>query len=136
MDADDRPISVEQAISRGQRIVNLPVFGFLATPLAICLIFSNWLKLQLGARAYDIMFICAVVGGFIAAWLWWSITVPKWRLWAYEHVDDIGELKRRAVAEKLTWPDGSIFSLTEIKSAAHVAREKELESRNTNDRVA
>jgi hypothetical protein len=136
MDADDRPISVDQAISRGQRIVNLPVFAFLATPLAICVIFANLLKLQLGERAYNIMLICAVIGGFVAAWLWWSIMVPKWRLWAYEHVDDIRELKRRAVAEKLTWPDGSIFSFTEIKSAAHAARERELERRKAHDRVA
>ena len=56
---------------------------------------------------------------FIAlAWGWWSFAVPRWRLWAYERVGDISELKRRAVAVGLTWPDGHIFEKTEFKSEA------------------
>ena len=66
---------------------------------------------------------------FVSAWFWWSVAAPKWRLWAYEHVDDITELKRRALRAKLIWPDTSIFARTEIKSAAHATRERELEQR-------
>jgi hypothetical protein len=48
-------------------------------------------------------------------------------LWAYERVIDIVELKRSAVQAGLTWPDGSIFARTEIKSRAHRQREREFE---------
>ena len=67
--------------------------------------------------------------GWLLAWVWWSLAVPKWRLWAYERVADIAELKARAVTAGLTWPDGNIFTRTEIKSRAHAQRERELELR-------
>lgn len=70
-----------------------------------------------------------MAAGFVIAWLWWSVMVPRWRLWAYERVDDIAELKRAAVAVGLIWPDGWILERTEIKSKAHAARERELERR-------
>jgi hypothetical protein len=64
-------------------------------------------------------------------WLWWSISVPKWRLWALERVEDWPRLKRWAVATGLIWPDktswGRFFSKTEIKSAEHARREHEVE---------
>jgi hypothetical protein len=49
-------------------------------------------------------------------WLAWSILVPRWRLWAYEQVDDIEALKREAVAAQLTWPEGHWLERTEIAS--------------------
>jgi hypothetical protein len=81
-----------------------------------------------GTRLVNVpVFVILFAPGII--WLWWSVQVPKWRLWAYERVDDIGELKRRAIEARLIWPDGSVFSRTEIKSAAQAARERELEQR-------
>ena len=61
------------------------------------------------------------------AWIWWSITVPKWRLWALRYVSNWPMLKRHAIASGLIWPDGSIFARTEIKSAAHAREERALE---------
>jgi hypothetical protein len=69
------------------------------------------------------------LGGFVSAWLWWSVSIPKWRLWAYEHVVDLGKLKQSAVEVGLTWPDGNFFERTEIKSTKHAAREKKLEQK-------
>jgi len=90
---------------------------------------------MIGENAFSITMIELFCGCFVAAWLWWSVQVPKWRLWAYERVDDIPELKRRAIEAQLIWPDGSIFSRTEIKSVAHAARERELERRAANRSV-
>jgi len=90
---------------------------------------------MIGENAFSITVIVLFCGCFVAAWLWWSVQVPKWRLWAYERVDDIPELKRRAIEAQLIWPDGSIFSRTEIKSVAHAARERELERRAANRSV-
>jgi hypothetical protein len=56
------------------------------------------------------------IGGWIGAWTWWSWSVPRWRLWALRVVDDWPRLKEAAVKTLLTWPDGSPFEKTEIKS--------------------
>jgi hypothetical protein len=70
------------------------------------------------------IFVFAFVGG----WLAWSLQVPKWRLWAYEHIEDIQALKAAAIEDKIIWPDRSIFTRTEIASAAVWLRIRELEA--------
>ncbi|HMY07588.1 MAG TPA: hypothetical protein PLT57_10940, partial [Accumulibacter sp.] len=64
---------------------------------------------------------------FALAWLWWAVSLPRWRLWAYQRVGDIAALKRVAIAVGLTWPDDHLFGKTEIKSAAHARREQAFE---------
>jgi len=128
-------LSIDEAISRGIRRVNVPVWGLLCVPAVLYVLGKGALERRLGANAFAIVILLAFLACFTAAWLWWSVSLPKWRLWAYERVDDIPELKRRAVAAQLMWPDGSIFSRTEIKSAAHAARESELERLQSRSRV-
>jgi hypothetical protein len=120
-------VTVEQAISRGTRVVNGPVWALLATPAVVFVLAREYFHLDTNSGRFGIPFLVFFVACFVSAWLWWSVAVPRWRLWAYERVEDIPELKRRAVAARLTWPDGSPFSRTEIKSAARAQRERELE---------
>jgi hypothetical protein len=61
------------------------------------------------------------------AWLTWSFLVVRWRIWAYERVDDLDELKMRAVAAGLIWSDGHFFERTEIRSQDQRKRIRELE---------
>jgi hypothetical protein len=55
-------------------------------------------------------------------WLWWSVSVPKWRIWAMERTDNWPSLERAAIERSLIWDDstwyGRMFSKTEIWSAA------------------
>ena len=120
-------VTIDQAISRGTRVINVPVWVLLCSPAIVWVGGRHTLSGLLGEKTFSIVIVALFVGCFIAAWLWWSVQVPKWRLWAYERVDDIPELKRRAIEAQLIWPDGSVFSRTEIKSAAHAACERELE---------
>jgi hypothetical protein len=76
-----------------------------------------------------VAFTAAFLGGFATAWLWWSLMLPKWRLWTYARVANPLAIKHKAVEAQLAWRDGSFFSRTEIKSGAHAAREAEWESR-------
>ncbi len=64
---------------------------------------------------------------FLLGWLWWSLCVPRWRLWAYRRVASTSALQRWALGVGLVWPRGSLPERTEIKSAAHRLLEKELE---------
>jgi hypothetical protein len=53
--------------------------------------------------------------GFIVAWLWWSMFVPRWRDWASSQGAD--EERTQSLAERslLVWPRGSIFEKTEFR---------------------
>jgi hypothetical protein len=118
-------VSVDAAIRKGLLVVNGPVTFLLIVPaITSILIFHRG----------PVVYTTAGVG-FVLAWLWWSLAVPRWRLWAYERVPvaEIPQLKRHAVQVGLTWPDGSLFGRTEIKSAGMVGRQQafELEAEQT-----
>jgi hypothetical protein len=59
-----------------------------------------------------------LIPSWLLAWLAWSILTPRWRLWAYERVDDIDELKRIALADRVLWPDGHIIHRSELTPPA------------------
>lgn len=72
------------------------------------------------------LFLLLVVLPVLPAWLWWSFTAPKWRLWALQNVVDWPPLEQSAIKSGLIWPRGSIFNLTEIKSSAQKTLENDL----------
>ena len=118
-------MSVSKAIWIGLLVVNGPVLIFLVGPL---LLFSVIVDRGMVSRDFNWVGLVVFIGGFVLAWLWWSLSVPKWRLWAYQRVVDIPALKRQAVDVGLTWPDNHVFGRTEIKSSAHEKLERELDS--------
>jgi hypothetical protein len=111
-----RDLSTGRAVLIGTLVVNGPVlllmFGpaFGATRLGL----EDWFLFVLGAS-------------FFVAWAWWSFTLPRWRLWAYERVESTGELHDRALGAGLVWPRGSIAERTEFQTAAMRLRQQELE---------
>ncbi|MDE2148796.1 MAG: hypothetical protein KGJ55_02945 [Gammaproteobacteria bacterium] len=110
-----KTISAGKAVLVGILAVHVPIWALLAIPPIIA-----YLRSDSGCA------IVALPAGFAAAWLWWSLSVPRWRLWAYRRVSSVGALKRAAFEARLTWPDGSFFEKTEIKSKRHALREKQL----------
>jgi len=114
----NKELSIGRVATVGRIVVNCPVFLLLFGPGV-----ATW-KLMPTSGTW---ILSAFVAGFVLAWLWWSFSVPRWRVWAYERVSDIAELKHAAVLAGLIWPDGHIFERTEIKSAEIRAKEKALE---------
>jgi len=104
-------VSVDEAISEGQKMVNYPVFVIMFGTIG--------LGIYLGSQKILPFWIMPIgfVLGFGLGWLWWSIMITKWRLWAFENVRNVHELKKRAVQEKLIWSDNSFFEKTEIRNA-------------------
>lgn len=104
-------IAVEEAISKGQRMVNYPVIVIIIGTIGVTLylgeqeLIPNW--------GFPIGFVFA----FTFAWIWWSFMITKWRIWAFDNVRNVHELKKRAIQEKLIWADNSIFEKTEIRTA-------------------
>lgn len=103
-------VTVNEAIARGHRMINVPVMGIMFGTLGLCL--YTGIQKILPIWITPIGFLLA----FGLAWLYWSIMITQWRLWAFEQVRNVHELKKRAVMEKLIWPDNSVFEKTEIRS--------------------
>ena len=104
-------ITVEKAISRGHLIVNVPVFITIAGVPALGFYLSNLNLIPKWGIAVSFFL------GFSLAWLIWSFTITKWRIWAFSNVRNVHELKKKAIQEKLIWNDGSKFEKTEIKTS-------------------
>lgn len=105
-----KEVSVDKAIKRGHLTVNLPVLlCLIGIPAISVLLYKQEL-----IEAWGIA-IAAIIG-FITAWIVWSFMITKWRIWAFEHVRNVHELKKRAIEEKLIWKDGNSFEKTEIRS--------------------
>lgn len=103
-------ISVNKAINRGHIIVNVPVFICIIGIPALSFYLSN--QNLIPKWGIGIGFVL----GFVVAWLVWSFMITKWRIWAFENVRNVHELKKRAIQEKLIWNDGNIFEKTEIRT--------------------
>jgi len=122
-----RRISVAYAICVGYAWIVLPIFliglGSLAG-LVACLAITDGRPFSL---AHVALIAAAGMIALVAPWLWWSFTVPRWRLWAYQRVDDIGDLNRWAVRLSLIWPEGHPFERTEIRPERLAAQLRDIE---------
>ena len=104
-------VTVDEAISKGHRMVNYPsmliMFGTMGVAgyLGIQEIQPTWIS--------PVMFVISL----ILPWIYWSFMITKWRLWAFENVRNVHELKKRAILERLIWTDDSIFEKTEIRGS-------------------
>lgn len=104
-------VTVDEAISKGHKMVNYPVMVIMFGTIGLTLYLGT--QKLIPTWGFPVGFVLA----FIFAWLWWSIMITKWRLWAFDNVRNVHELKKRAIQEKLIWADNSIFEKTEIRNA-------------------
>lgn len=101
-------ITVDEAIRKGQRMINWPI-TFIFMALGGGIIFAAKEGMLPGwANA------AGIVLALVAAWLYWSIMIVRWRIWAFDNVNNVHDLYKRAITERLIWPDGSWASKTEI----------------------
>src|SRR5580692_6373089 len=90
------PDSSERRNSRliwvGLAWVNFPVWAILIGGCATYLGFFHFVCGPARNCPNNAWFVVAVLifalVPFAAAWLWWSVRVPKWRIWALERTDD------------------------------------------------
>ena len=108
----EEEIEFNKVLNKGQFFINFPamfvMFGFM------------WLSYYLNTIeliSKTIMIIGFVIS-FILGWLVWSFFIPKWRIWAFEKIDEQfhNKLKNEAIDAKLIWSDGHIFEKTEIRT--------------------
>ncbi len=119
-----KKISVTQAIVAGTFFVNGPVMVLIMAPL---LLIGQLVSHGIITPSQKWLVVPAFLCGIGAAWLWWSLTIMRWRIWAFERVADIPALKEAAVLVGLTWPQGHVYERTEIKSKAQAQKERQLD---------
>ena len=104
-------VTVDQALARGKRLINLPVlviiFGIIGFSLYLTTLklYPNWIVLTFGPAL-----------SLLLSWVYWSFMITRWRIWAFKNVRNVHELKKRAIEDKLIWPDDSIFVKSEIRT--------------------
>lgn len=107
--------SIREVLRKGHLYIN----GLVMLIMILIWFVSIFLAYQIVPGEYSTMTIfIGLVLGFIAGWLYWSVAITKWRIWAFENVDKRNwkELKHKAIREKLIWPDNSIYNKTELRT--------------------
>ena len=104
-------VTVDEAIERGHRMITYPVVGIMLGPTGL------GIYLALAQRVPPWIMAAGFVLGCGLGWLYWSVMITRWRLWAFGHVRNVHELKKRAVQEGLIQADGSLVEKTEIRTA-------------------
>jgi hypothetical protein len=97
-------LTPKRAVLVGHLVISLPVVII----MGLVPLLGYILRGQNGA-------MIGAVLGFVVAWLWWSVFVPRWREWARSRGAD--EKRTQFLAERslLVWPKGSILEKTEIR---------------------
>ena len=121
-------ISIKKAIYIGMLWINLPV-SILMVGIPFVTLF---LTFKFNIPPLSILF--GFIVGFILAWTWWSLTTPRWRIWAMLRVDNLYLLHKTAVKAQLTWPRDHLFEHTEIKTQLQDLQQKHIETRDLMNR--
>lgn len=122
-------LSVTEALLKGKRNVHYPAIGI---SLALVLI-SIVLSLQKSIPIW-LPIVCLLLA-FILPFIYWFVMITKWRLWAFDNVRNVHELKRRAISEGLIGADGSIYEKFEIQSKEDKKKWSEILERFKNNDV-
>lgn len=105
-------VTVDQAIARGSNMRGWPSFGILVLTLALTA-YLKYLFLLPG-----IIIGAGFIFGLFLMWLYWNFMVTRWRLWAFEHVRNVHELKKQALKANLIGEDGGFSEGMEIRTKA------------------
>lgn len=117
------PVTVEEAIENGKASINKPVQIIQLITLVLTVIIFYYLHFPGWA------YILVIPAAIVVPWIYWSFKITRWRIWAFENVDDVHSLKKRAIKAKLIWPDGSVFEKTEIRTKTDKARLKAIQEK-------
>jgi hypothetical protein len=122
-------ISTGYAISIGTLWVNIPVLAIMLAGWAALI----WILAELGDSIKLPAFIFPVLFGLgppLTAWIWWSLMIPRWRIWVLERTDDWPSVEGWAISVGLIWDEntflGKLLARTEIWTASQRRRAADL----------
>jgi hypothetical protein len=110
-------ITVDAAITKGKRMVTYPTI--------VILVVAPLLLTALGVQMRYLTWVSA----WVLSWLYWSVMITKWRLWAFDKVRNVHELKQKAIQENLIWSDNHFIGKTEIRTSGDRAKWQSLQEK-------
>jgi len=105
-------VTVDEALSKGRKMVIYPITAIILGAFG----FGTYLFVQFNMSSMP-MYI-GVALGVALGWLYWSFVITKWRIWAFDNVRNVHELKKKAIRAGLIWPDNSFFERSEIRTSS------------------
>jgi hypothetical protein len=97
-------ISVKKALKRGSLLVNYPVMAMVVLSSGLFLpLLNTHTDHPIGLIIIEFL-IC-----LFFVWIYWCLANTKWRIWAFENVRNVHELKRKAIEANLFFTTYSFF---------------------------
>lgn len=123
-------ITIGEAISRGRKMLLLPrillVLGMFYWAFMCWIFFEMCVNTPPGNWRLLIISGIVLFGAFFIMILlpfwFWSKRTTKWKLWAFEHVADVHELKRQALRAALYADNNTLVDRLQIRSVAENER--------------
>lgn len=113
----NQKITVEEAITKGYRLIYYPISAI----VIITMLISSYLVakeiMSFWIFPISVLFIMPLM-----ICLYWCFVITKWRLWSFENVRNVHELKKRAIQERLIGKDNSFIEKIEIRTARQNAK--------------
>ena len=116
-------VTVDQAIRRGKQLITYPMIV-----IAIAGIVLTMMLGITGVISWVFMLIGMLLS-ILVSLVYWSFMITRWRLWAFDNVRNVHELKSRAISNNLIWPDNSFFSKAEIRTSFQKSKWLSLQER-------
>lgn len=117
-------VTVEEAIARGRSMLLLPriliMLGF------FFFVFIGWIFCEACINTaggnflliFGLIWVVSFLPLVLLPFLFWSKRTTRWKIWAFENVPDVQELKRRAMRAALYADDGTFINRIQIKSTS------------------
>ena len=122
-------LSVTSAVVVGTLWVNIPILPLMFAPLAAFLYIGRRYVSQPSTSFIVTAMPALLLLGFVIAWCWWALMVPRWRMWAWQRVDDLRGLRASAVRAGLIWPKGHLLEKTEMRTSPVKEKLRNLEAK-------
>lgn len=106
-------VSVEEALKKGDRWIKYPSLATFLLCLLLGFIYS------IKSSILPLWgFLSGFIAGTILMFLYNGYATTKWRIWAFRNVNDVHELKKAAITERIIPWDGSWLEKLEIRTDA------------------
>jgi len=122
-------LSITSAVVVGTLWVNIPILPLMFAPLAAFLYIGPRYVSQPSTSFIVTAFLALLFLGFVIAWCWWAYMVPRWRVWAWQRVEDLRGLRASAVRAGLIWPKGHLLEKTEFRPGPLKEKLRNLEAK-------
>jgi hypothetical protein len=116
-------VTVDQAIRTAKWTIKRPMLFILLAVIFVKTIFYGIVYNQ------TVDTFLTIFVGLGLCWIYWSIAIPIWKIWAYTNVRNVHELKLKAQKCGFIFKDGNFFEKTEIVTYNQRETLKQLEKK-------